>query len=209
VADAVGPVTVTYSTPSESQFALGTTDVSVTAVDAAGNRFVGTLAVTVRDTTAPTIVSTSGDLTVEATSSTGAVVAYRAATATDAVSPVTISYSQASGVVFALGTTTVTVTATDAAGNVSTRTFRITVRDTTPPQFTFVPPTLTVDATSAGGAVVRYPAAMAVDAAGPVTLTYSIASGSVFRVGWTHVVVTAVDAAGNRTTAGFDVHVRR
>ena len=42
---------------------------------------------------------------------------YAAATATDAVGPVTITYSKASGSLFAVGTTTVTVTATDAYGN--------------------------------------------------------------------------------------------
>ena len=52
---------------------------------------------------------------------------YAAAVATDAVGPVTITYSKASGSTFAVGKTTVTVTATDAYGNVSTQTFTITV----------------------------------------------------------------------------------
>jgi hypothetical protein len=49
------------------------------------------------------------------------------ATATDAVGPVTITYLKASGALFAVGKATVTVTATDAYGNVSTRTFTVTV----------------------------------------------------------------------------------
>ena len=39
----------------------------------------------------------------------------------------TITYSKASGSTFAVGTTVVTVTATDAAGNTTTRTFNVTV----------------------------------------------------------------------------------
>ena len=52
---------------------------------------------------------------------------YAAAVATDAVGPVTITYSKASGSTFAVGKTTVTVTATDAYRNHSTKTFTITV----------------------------------------------------------------------------------
>ena len=89
-----------------------------------------------RDTTAPVIANVPANITLEATGPAGAVVTFAAATATDAVGPVTISYSQSSGSIFALGTTTVTITATDGAGNTSTRTFTVTVRDTTPPVIT-------------------------------------------------------------------------
>jgi Ca2+-binding RTX toxin-like protein len=44
----------------------------------------------------------------------------------------------ASGATFPLGTTTVTCTATDAAGNARTGTFPVTVRDTTPPTLTLL-----------------------------------------------------------------------
>ena len=82
---------------------------------------------TVRDTTPPTIASISSNITVTTTSSSGIVVNYGAATATDLVGPVTITYSKASGSTFAVGTTTVTVTATDAYGNKTTKTFTVTV----------------------------------------------------------------------------------
>src|SRR5206468_11404913 len=49
-----------------------------------------------------------------------------------------ISYSQAPGTTFALGTTTVTVTAKDAAGNTTVKTFHIKVVDTTAPNGTIV-----------------------------------------------------------------------
>jgi len=110
---------------------LGTTVVTVTATDAAGNVTTKTFKVTVVDTTPP-VLTVPGDLTVEATSAAGAVVTF-AAQATDAVSTVKITYSKQPGSVFALGTTVVTVTATDAAGNVTTKTFKVTVVDTTPP----------------------------------------------------------------------------
>jgi hypothetical protein len=67
------------------------------------------------------------DITAEATSAAGAAVTF-AAHATDAVSTPTLTYSQASGTTFALGTTTVTVTAKDAAGNTTTGTFTVIVQ---------------------------------------------------------------------------------
>lgn len=80
-----------------------------------------------RDTTAP-VLALPGNLTATATTTAGAVVAF-APTATDDVDgPVSVTCSPASGTTFAPGVTTVTVTAVDAAGNVATATFTVTVR---------------------------------------------------------------------------------
>ena len=69
---------------------------------------------TVRDTTAP--VLTAPNMTVEATQSSGWLVGTFAATATDAVGSITMTYSKAAGTVLPFGTTTVTATAKDGAG---------------------------------------------------------------------------------------------
>src|SRR5205823_2723186 len=117
--------------------------------------------VSVVDTTPPSLTVPS-DITAEAASAAGAVADF-AATATDAVSTPTITYSQEPGTTFALGTTTVTVTATDGARNTATAAFRVTVVDATPPSLT-VPSDITAEATSTAGAVVSF-AATATDAA--------------------------------------------
>ncbi len=206
--DAVGPVTLTISIPSGTTFALGTNPVTVTATDGHGNTSTKTFNVTVRDTTPPAITSVPANVTVEATSSAGATATYGTATATDAVSTPAITYSQASGTVFPIGVNVVTVTATDAAGNSSTKTFTVTVRDTTAPVITSVSGNLTAEATSAAGAVVTYAAATATDAVGPVTITYSKASGATFALGTTTVTVTATDAYGNHSSKTFTVTVK-
>src|SRR5205814_6144600 len=95
------------------------------------NTTVKTFHVTVVDT-APPVLTVPADITAEATSSAGAVVTF-AAQASDAVSTPTITYSQQPGSVFALGTTTVTVTAKDAAGNTTVKSFQVTDVDTTAP----------------------------------------------------------------------------
>ena len=84
------------------------------------------------DTTPPTITPPA-DVTVDATSSSGAVVNYPAATATDDVG-VTVgpTCTPASGSTFSIGSTTVTCTAEDAAGNVGSATFTVTVNEIVP-----------------------------------------------------------------------------
>ena len=207
--DALAPPIYTYSKASGSTFAIGTTTVKVTAIDIVGNTTTKTFTVTVRDTTAPVITSVPSPAPFEATSSAGAVVTYAPAVAFDVVGPVTYSYSKASGSTFAIGTTTVTVTAKDAYGNVSTpRTFTVTVRDTTAPTFTSVSGNLTIEATSAAGAVVNYATATATDLTGTPTITYSKASGTTFGFGTTTVIVTAKDGYGNISTTSFTVTVQ-
>jgi hypothetical protein len=127
-----GAVPVTLSPPSGSRFPLGTSVVTASAIDAAGNAATGFFWVTVRDTTPPAL-SLPGDLTVEATSASGAS-AFFAASASDVVSgAVTVTLTPPSGSLFPIGTSTVLARAVDAAGNVGTGSFSVTVRDTTSP----------------------------------------------------------------------------
>jgi hypothetical protein len=203
--DASGVTSLNYSQASGSSFHLGVTTVNITAGDAAGNSASTSFTVTVRDTTAP-IVALHDNVTAEATSAAGATVSYAAATASDAVGVTSITYSKNSGSTFPLGTTTVSITAKDAAGNSGIGSFTVTVQDTTAPVVT-APANVTATATGSTGAVVTYPAATATDAVGVTGLTYSQASGTTFPVGVTTVTVTAKDAAGNTGTKTFTVTV--
>ena len=200
-------VSVTATPASGSTFPLGDTTVTLSAIDAAGNPASATFTVTVRDTTAPAVTAPA-NVTAEATSPLGAVVAFNNATATDIVG-VTFgpSCSPASSSTFALGTTTVRCSATDAKGNIGEAFFTVTVRDTIAPTVT-APGNVTAEATSAAGAVATYGAAVATDAVGVVSLTYSQASGTTFPLGTTTVTVTATDAAGHASSAPFTITVR-
>jgi hypothetical protein len=104
----------------------------VTATDAAGNSTTKSFRVTVVDTTPPEL-DVPADIVAEATSPAGAVVDF-AVFAGDIVTPnPTITYTHSPGTMFAFGQTTVTVTATDGAGNSTSKSFRVTVVDTTAP----------------------------------------------------------------------------
>ena len=85
-----------------------------------------------RDATAPAL-SASSNLTVVATSDTGATVNYTSPTATDGLSGVASSSCAPPAGFFQLGTTTVNCTATDNAGNTATSSFTVTITDPTPP----------------------------------------------------------------------------
>jgi hypothetical protein len=185
---------------------FGTTTVTVTATDSHGNHSSKTFTVTVQDKTAPVIVAPN--ITMEATSSSGRAVTF-SPTITDAGGLASVTYTIVSGSTFAIGTTTVKITAIDLHGNVTIKTFTVTVVDTTPPAFTFVSPDVTVTTTSWAGRVVTYLPATATDLTGPVTITYSKASGSTFAVGTTVVTVTATDKYGNKTTSTFKVIVNK
>ena len=105
---------------------LGTSLVSLTVDD---GRAIATdgVSITVRDSTAPAIACPA-NINRSAASASGAIVAFPAATVTDAVDPTPLlTYSQASATLFPIGTTTVNVTAVDAAANSSQCSFLISV----------------------------------------------------------------------------------
>jgi Bacterial Ig-like domain/HYR domain/FG-GAP-like repeat len=95
---------------------------------------IGDACDTTDDTTAPQL-NLPADITVQATGPAGAQVSWQAPTATDE-SPANpqVSCDADSGHTFAIGTTTVNCSATDAAGNVASGSFHVTVQDTTAPK---------------------------------------------------------------------------
>ncbi len=121
-----GAVSATVTVASGSTFPLGETTVYVTATDAAGNLATGSFTVTVRDTSAPAI-TLPGNIVVAVSDESGATVNF-AVSATDLVAgAVTAVATPPSGSTFPLGTTTVDVSATDAAGNTAQLSFTVTV----------------------------------------------------------------------------------
>lgn len=157
--------------------------------------------------TTPPVLDLPDDITAEATSAAGAAVSYTAAATDDKDGDLTPTCAPASGSTFALGSTTVDCSATDAAGNEATGSFTVTVEDTTAPELT-VPADLVAEATSAAGATVSYPAATASDAvdADP-TIACSPASGGSFALGDTTVTCTATDDYANASSDTFLVSV--
>ena len=112
-------------------FGLGTHTITASVIDVAGNTRSEQFTIKVVDTTAP-LLTPVADQTDEATSAAGAVASF-VATATDAVDvtdPVVFKEGTTvvhSGDTFSLGTHTITASATDAAGNISSEQFTVKV----------------------------------------------------------------------------------
>ena len=124
----VPPIVVSCDKASGSFFPIGATIVSCTATDSGLDKSVvnGSFTVTVVDAEAPTI-SDNADI-VRTTDTTGVAVTFALPTASDnsGVAP-TVTCNRASGSTFPIGTTTVTCTATDGAGNSASSSFTVTV----------------------------------------------------------------------------------
>src|SRR5262249_575511 len=114
------------------------------------------------------------------------------------------------GTLFPAGVTTVTYTATDAAGLTATCSFTVTVSpDTQPPTISGCPANIGPLAMDAGqcGAVATWVAPTVNDNCLGATIaqTAGPASGSLFPAGVTTVTYTATDAAGVTATCSFSV----
>lgn len=195
---------------SGSTFALGVNTVVCTATDAAGNTATASFTVTIVDTTPPSFSGVPATITEEATGPSGAAVTFTPPTANDIVDgAVTVTCDYNSGDTFPLGTTTVTCSATDAAGNSDSVDFDIIVEDTTGPTFADVPADFSVsESTDPAGTTVTYTDPTATDLVdGATTVTCTPASGTQFVVGPTTVTCESTDAAANTSTATFEVTV--
>ncbi|MEO7924831.1 MAG: HYR domain-containing protein [Chitinophagaceae bacterium] len=125
---ACGPVT--SSPASGSFFPVGTT--TVTASTFAGPQC--TFTVRVNDNQSPTITCPANMIVGNSPGQCGATVTFAPA-ASDNCPGVVVTSVPASGSFFAIGTTTVTSTATDASGNTATCSFTVRVNDTENPTF--------------------------------------------------------------------------
>ncbi|MET0622173.1 MAG: Ig-like domain-containing protein [Pyrinomonadaceae bacterium] len=166
----------------------------------------GALKFTVLDNVAPVLHAPS-DITLEATGPAGAVASYAATAEDNLEGALAVSFSIPSGSTFALGTTEVSATATDGAGNTATATFNVNVRDTTAPSLTCPADIVVAAAPGAPTAAVNFNVA-AGDTVSDVSVTSSPTSGSAFPVGVTTVNVTVKDAAGNTSACSFTVTVK-
>lgn len=199
--------TVTFSPASGSRFPVGNTTVTITATDTAGNPpSSATFVVTVKpDTQKPVITNLPANQVLATAPGACAAEFSFTPSASDNCPGVTVTSSWAGGP-FPKGVTTVTVTATDAAGNSDSKSFTVTVQDKEAPTLTV--PARLEQATAAGQCAARVEFAVFAADNCPGAIAVAVpASGSLFPKGETLVTVTATDAAGNQTVRTFPVVV--
>ena len=210
-----GSVSVTNNAPTE--FEIGSTTVTFSAVDSLGNVGSDTATVTIEDQTAP-MVTAPGAATVAATDTNGtlatdaAIVAFLAgASATDNVD-LDLTITNNAPTTFPLGATEVIFSATDSSNLIGTATAMLTVTDQTAPVLV-VPAAIIVDATDADGTAASNATIAAflsgATATDNVDTNISVTNDglSLFPLGSTAVSFTASDAAGNESTATVTITV--
>jgi hypothetical protein len=212
-----GTLSVTCTPASGSNFPQNgsPTTVTCTATDAHGNIGTETFTITVNliDTTKPVLSGVPGNISENTEVPTGKVINYSLPTASDNLDgPRSVSCTKASGTNFAVGTTTVTCSATDTHGNTGSASFDvvITLIDITKPVLSNVPGDITTEANGPSGSKANFVPPTAVDNLdGPLPgVPCTPASGSTFPLGETVVTCSATDAHGNTGTATFKVKVQ-
>jgi hypothetical protein len=197
---AVTSITSTHN--SGDVFPVGTTTVTYTFKDAAGNASTCSFNVTVVDNTAP-VIPVIADATGECSATVTAPVTTDncAGTVTGTTSDALTYTTQ--------GTHVIHWTFNDGNGNISTANQNVVVLDVTAPvahcPANISVPVSTTNEFGQGGALVTYTATATDNCS--ATVSYSIEPGSFFPVGTTTVTVTATDIAGNTNTCTFDVTV--
>jgi hypothetical protein len=153
----------------------------------------------------PPSVTVPPDMTVEAENLAGSVVAYTASATDFNGRQIPVDCSPPSGSTFPLGPTLVTCSATHG-GRTTTKSFSITVVDRTAPVLT-VPADKNLRTRSPNGVQVRYSASATDLVDGPVPVSCTPPSGSLFGNGTTVVSCEAADRYRNSANAQFTISV--
>ena len=198
---------VNVSHPIGSSFPKGTTVVTYTAKDVAGNTATCSFKVTVVDNIKPILSSCPANKTVTANASCRAVVNWAPPSYSDNCLGTYLSSTASPGDTFNKGTTVVTYTATDASGNTATCSFNVTVVDDAPPVFSGCPADRTVNANASCQAVVSWTAPTASGNCPGTTISVDKPPGSLFELGTTRVTYTARTGSGETAICFFDVTV--
>lgn len=184
--------------------------VTLTATDSGGNSSSCTFTVTLKDNIVPSLTCpANGSISANA-SCMGSLGSYTPASVSDNCTPSpALVQNPANGTLLNLGTQTVTLTATDAAGNSAGCSFTVTVSDQMAPTLTCPANMSQANATGQCGANVSFPNATAADncTASPTIANLGAASGSFFAIGSTTVAFRGTDAANNSSTCSFTVTV--
>lgn len=192
--------TVTCSPASGSTFSAGTTVVTCTGSTGSSCSFN----VTVTPASAPTITTCAANKTVSVNANCEATIPNLTGEVVATGCGVTLSQSPAAGTIVGPGSVTVTITAENAAGEV-TCTATVNVVDNTPPVITTCPSasSAAADATCHAAVPNVTGSVSAMDNctdAGSLIITQSPAAGTPVGVGTTNITVTVKDASNNAAT---------
>ncbi len=195
--------TVTCEPPSGSMFAVGTHTVTCSAQGADD----ATFKITVNDVTPPTIFQQPNIVVSTDPNKCSAVVNF-IVTASDNCGTANTEVDFPSGSTFPKGETTVHITATDAVGNVSNYSFKVTVNDAQAPTINCQADIIVNNEPNKCGAVANFNLPMVSDnCPGVGAPTCNPPSGTFFPIGATTVTCTVTDSSQNQGQCTFKVTI--
>jgi hypothetical protein len=204
----VGAVTATTS-DATSYSAQGTYTITWTYNDGNGNTTTQTQTVIIQDVSSPVLTLPAPIVVNTSPGQCGSIVNF-VATAVDNCAMGTLTYSKAPGTFFDKGVTNVTVTATDAAGNITAGNINVTVLDNEAPTISCPGNMVLNNAAGVCGSAVTYAVTSADNCPGiTVVQTDGLPSGSIFPLGVTSNTFVVTDGSGNTATCSFDVTVNQ
>ncbi len=203
--DNCGATTLLGCEPSaDTAFSLGTTPVSCSATDEAGNTASCNFSVRVQDSLDPDLTVPADIGPVECTSPLGAMVELGSAQASDQCDTSPEVTNDAPEYFAPRQTTGVLWTASDDVGNSASTTQLVTVQDTIPPEIS-CPPDVVAECTGGGTAEVAVAEPTASDICGSVALSND--SPGTFALGQRNVKHTATDDGGLQSQCDHSVAV--
>lgn len=197
-------VNYTYSHQPGSFFPVGTTIVTVIAIDYGGNADTCFFEVKIIDTEYPTV--SCQNMTIYADPNQCGAIANYLTPASDNCGILGYTANIMSGSFLGIGTHQVDMQVNDVNGNGTTCLFTITVLDTIHPVITGCNDIIVSNDPTKCGAIVNYNIGFS-DNCGILTSYISIPSGFNFPVGTTTVDVSAKDSSNNKTSCSFTVTV--
>lgn len=205
------PVVAFVSDVSDGNTCPETITRTYSVTDACGNSINVQQIITVSDITDPVISNCPEDIVVSADPVTcNATVSWTEPTAADNCSLAGFTSSHTPGSIFALGTSTVTYTATDDCGNTATCSFNISVIDDEAPVINAcaVDKTLSADNNCEALLPDLRGEVVANDNCSPALVVSQLpAAGTVISAGITEVTLTVTDGSGNSAVCYADVTV--
>jgi hypothetical protein len=185
---------------SGSLFPVGTTTVNCEVTDSAGHKVTESFKITfelVTPVDQEPVITASDIGPIEATGPTTPVT-FNATASDDEDGNLTPSITYSPSGPFTVGVHNVTASVTDSANHTVSKTFKVTIVDTTPPELPDLSDINDVEATGPAGAVATFGPAKAHDLVdGDVDVVFTPLSGTTFALGETDVYYTAQDTAGN------------
>ncbi|SMG13027.1 gliding motility-associated C-terminal domain-containing protein [Marivirga sericea] len=200
-------VTLTSSHEPRAQFPVGITVVSYTATDNAGNTSTCSFNVIVEDDVAPLFTNCIADILLSANDDCEQIVEWVTPVVSDNCDPeVNLESDFTSGDSFPVGTTLVTYTAADEAGNTSVCSFNVVIEDKSAPLVSFCPDDLKISTAENCVGMAQWDEPVFEDCSN-LDISSNWQLGDELPVGFTTIEYTATDENGLVATCSFEVEV--